>query len=356
MKRYVFILILLAPNFLPQSFSYGSPRLKVGVVNIPPFIMTDGKTFSGISIDLWRNLSDSLNLDYEYDYYRSFPELTKAIETGQVDFSICPMSVTSERLQDYRFTIPFYISRLGVAGRISYGSDFVKLVRIIFSWTTVRWILLLLPLTLLFSLLVWAAERKKNKENFRAGIHGIGDALWWAFVTMSTVGYGDKAPKTTLGRILTVIWMFVAIGIFVSVTSVLASRLTVNSMRSYGATTEDLKKSAVGTIATSGYSRFLDQSRISFHPYERLERGLQDVSTGKLDYFVYDETILKYVLQETGLDSKVSVQPGAITLQYFCFPAPLSRQKLIDRINPVLINIIESNQLYSILRNYQLEP
>lgn len=38
------------------------------------------------------------------------------------------------------------------------------------------------------------------------------NALWWAFVTTTTVGYGDISPTTTLGRIIAVFLMLIGIG------------------------------------------------------------------------------------------------------------------------------------------------
>lgn len=40
------------------------------------------------------------------------------------------------------------------------------------------------------------------------------DALWWAFSTITTVGYGDHYPVTTEGRIIAVILMTVGVGLF----------------------------------------------------------------------------------------------------------------------------------------------
>lgn len=42
-------------------------------------------------------------------------------------------------------------------------------------------------------------------------IKGLGQAVWWAAVTMTTVGYGDKAPKTLGGRVVAVAWMLASI-------------------------------------------------------------------------------------------------------------------------------------------------
>lgn len=56
----------------------------------------------------------------------------------------------------------------------------------------------------------------------QANIHDANDALWWAFVTMATVGYGDKYPVTTPGRIIGLFVMSVGVGLFSVLTSYLA--------------------------------------------------------------------------------------------------------------------------------------
>ena len=50
-------------------------------------------------------------------------------------------------------------------------------------------------------------------EHQGANITKISDALWWAVVTITTVGYGDYYPVTTVGRIIAVFIMFSGIGI-----------------------------------------------------------------------------------------------------------------------------------------------
>ena len=55
-------------------------------------------------------------------------------------------------------------------------------------------------------------------------IDGFGTALWWAVVTVTTVGYGDVAPVTLGGRALGVALMVVGIGIFGMFTASVAAR------------------------------------------------------------------------------------------------------------------------------------
>jgi voltage-gated potassium channel len=54
---------------------------------------------------------------------------------------------------------------------------------------------------------IFAAERGQNSN-----IHSIDDALWWAVVTTTTVGYGDVSPVTGEGRLIAVALMIVGIG------------------------------------------------------------------------------------------------------------------------------------------------
>ncbi|MFA6074267.1 MAG: potassium channel family protein [Negativicutes bacterium] len=51
------------------------------------------------------------------------------------------------------------------------------------------------------------------------------DALWWSFVTITTVGYGDLSPKSGEGRIVAVVLMFIGIGLISALTANVASFL-----------------------------------------------------------------------------------------------------------------------------------
>jgi voltage-gated potassium channel len=59
--------------------------------------------------------------------------------------------------------------------------------------------------------------------NHNNSINTYGDALWWAIVTMTTVGYGDVSPATDGGRIIAVFLMFTGIGLIGTFTANLAN-------------------------------------------------------------------------------------------------------------------------------------
>ena len=71
------------------------------------------------------------------------------------------------------------------------------------------------------SLAVLSAERGASG----ATITTFGDAIWWACVTIATVGYGDVYPVTALGRVLAVVLMFGGIAIVGIATATIVSYL-----------------------------------------------------------------------------------------------------------------------------------
>lgn len=78
-----------------------------------------------------------------------------------------------------------------------------------------------LLLVYMSALAVLSAERSAAD----ASIDSLGDAWWWAFVTVTTVGYGDLAPVTVLGRLIAVGLMIGGIALLGVITATLSSWL-----------------------------------------------------------------------------------------------------------------------------------
>ena len=65
---------------------------------------------------------------------------------------------------------------------------------------------------------IFAVESGRNPS-----IRGFGDAMWWAVVTATTVGYGDVSPVTLEGRLIAVVLMVTGIGVIGVFTATVAS-------------------------------------------------------------------------------------------------------------------------------------
>jgi voltage-gated potassium channel len=84
----------------------------------------------------------------------------------------------------------------------------------------VKWVAeVALVMVFLAGVLVWFSERTHPDSS----LHSVFDVVWWALVTMFTVGYGDAYPHTVLGKLGALILMVAGIALFGMLTASLAS-------------------------------------------------------------------------------------------------------------------------------------
>jgi voltage-gated potassium channel len=76
-----------------------------------------------------------------------------------------------------------------------------------------------------------------------ANITSFGDATWWAFVTVTTVGYGDFTPVTVGGRVIAVFIMFTGAAAVGAVTAAVASRFIVSGNSASAASSQKSQQS-----------------------------------------------------------------------------------------------------------------
>lgn len=71
---------------------------------------------------------------------------------------------------------------------------------------------------------IYVVENKAQPEAFSS----IPKAMWWAVVTLTTVGYGDVTPVTSLGKLLGALITILGVGIAALPAGILASGLVMN--------------------------------------------------------------------------------------------------------------------------------
>ena len=59
-------------------------------------------------------------------------------------------------------------------------------------------------------------------------VKSYSDGLWWALVTITTVGYGDITPMTSIGRLVASALMFLGLGLIASLTAVISVKFIQN--------------------------------------------------------------------------------------------------------------------------------
>ncbi|MEM6770434.1 MAG: transporter substrate-binding domain-containing protein, partial [Bacteroidota bacterium] len=202
------LVALLLMNSSAVSGQSTSDTLVVAYTQAPPFIIDQGGELSGINVWLWKEVAKELDLVFTVRPM-GFADMLQALERGTVDVSINPLTITSERSRRMVFTHSYYASNSTVA--IYESSFWQKLTGFFSSFFNVnflRGLLVLLVIILVFGVLIWRSEHRVNPGQFRPGWVGIWDGLWWSVVTMTTVGYGDKAPQSKSGKVIALIWMF----------------------------------------------------------------------------------------------------------------------------------------------------
>jgi len=356
MKRFCFSLLFSV--FLVSSlFSTTSPeeKIRVGICFTPPFVIVDSVSMTGVCVDLWHQISDSLNVTYRYIEFTDYPSMLEGLADGKIDLVINPLSMTDKRLMHYRLSIPFYTSNMGVVTNPSSRIPIFAAIRHLMNWQTIKMTLLLLSFVFIFAVLIWLFEYRVNPTEFRKGHKGISDGIWWAFVTMSTVGYGDKVPKSKMGRMLTIFWMLYAIALFFVFIAEISSELTITKMQSDITSLEDLRKIKVGTIGETGYAYMLQVNHMKYTPFNSLADGFNALKKNRIDAFIEDAGTMEYIIATYGLGKNLVLNRTQIRNQYFCLAASKENIELIDRINPELLDITESVKWEKILEHYNMK-
>ncbi|MDR9457313.1 MAG: transporter substrate-binding domain-containing protein [Salegentibacter sp.] len=350
LKLILFIgLFFSAETYAQDTLASTSEKLQIGITETPPFVVKDNGEYSGLSISSWELVNEELGADYEFKAYPSLIGLMDAVEKGEVDFSINPVTVTDLRMQRMDFSQPYFISFTGVAKK-SETMIWTYLANL-FSWNFIKGILILLGVILLFGFLVWIFEHKKNKEEFGPGARGILQGFWWSAVTMTTVGYGDKAPRTFGGRFIGLIWMFMAIVMISGLTAGIASSLTVQSISDEITSVEDLKRFDVVTVTGSSALELLDQYAVKTEEVADERQGIQDILDGKSSLFVYDQPILKYEIDRRDLGDELEVLQQTLKRDYYGYSFPKG-SPLLKKIDPILVGTLKTLEWNNLLEEY----
>ena len=330
LTRALVFFVLALPTLVPAQTT-----VDVGIKEAPPFVTksADG-TWSGPAVELWEHAASVVNQPFRY-VEKDLAGILDAVEAGEVDIAVGALSVTTARERRFDFTHPFHTTGFGIATReIEAGGVLSVLSKLISApfLTAAGGLLLILLLT---GMLVFMLERRKNPEQFGGSWwQGLGSGFWWSAVTMTTVGYGDKAPVTPAGRFVALIWMFIAIITISGFTASIASSLTVDRLTAVTGP-DDLRSARVGTVERSSSEEYLRDERVAPRVFKDLPSALARLQAGDLDAVVYDLPLLAYHLSQRSEWSSITVLPQSVTVQHYAFAVP-SNSLLRESLNRVI--------------------
>jgi len=172
---------------------------------------------------------------------------------------------------------------------------------------------------------------------------------------MTTVGYGDKTPKTLGGRAISLVWMFLGIILISTITASITSTLTVKKLELTSEEISSYKKHKIGTVSNSATERWLKDNFYynikSYHTFENLVDGLRN---DEIDIVAYDEPVLRYkILNDDKKEFELVKVKYNLSMYAFGFNKQLNSAKK-QRFSLKLLEIIESSEWKRLLAAFNL--
>lgn len=340
-RRLVLSLIpFLAPWSLAAQQSVPAPPARpivAGVHEAPPFIerQPDG-SWGGLSVQLLQMVSADLGRPLQLRAAGDLDGLLAAVARGEVDLAASALTITLEREQRFDFSHPFHVTGLAIAVPRQEESSWGAVARRFLSVSFLQVLAVWGGVLLLVGFLVWVFEHRRNPDfSEDSALRGILEGFWFSAVTMTTVGYGDKAPRTLGGRMVTLIWMFTALIVISSFTAAITTTLTVGNLQGGIRGPDDLLSRRVGTVPRSTSEAYLVRRGVASRAYRSPRDALAGMARGEVDAVVYDEPMLRHLVRTQAL-AEIEVLPVTFEPQAYGFGLP-ENSPLREPLNRALL-------------------
>ncbi len=277
--------------------------LRVGVAGSEPFVVREGNKLDGLSVDIWRSVALKLGLEFHLVSVPTVDEGIERVAGGDLDSLVGPISVTAARAKRVDFTFPYFRSSLAIATRPDSTTLWDRVGPFLSKAFFVGASSLMFVL-LIVGALVWLTERRRNPEMFPdSPVKGLANGIWLALVTMTTVGYGDRVPVTLAGRIVTGVWMLIAMLSVSSLTAGIATTLTLAQLdRGAIDKPEQLADHRVAVLRETVGARFARSFGAHTRSVASVREALALLKDGRVDAVVHDRPILQYRISQSDTD------------------------------------------------------
>ena len=329
-----------AASLAPDADAEDGP-IRVGVTAYPPYAIDGGDgAWLGMGIDIWRLIAEREGWSYDL-----VPAELEDLQAGAVDL-LLPVVASPALEERADLTLPFHTATMGAAAERE--SRLLSVVRGFVSWRFLQLVVSLSALLLAIGALVWLVERRRNEEEFSPGVlKGLGDGFWWAGVTLTTIGYGDKAPKTLLGRVLAMVWMLTGLAVSAALT---AAVVTLAQPGSSAPLPERFAGETVSVIADTPTARYLESAGVEIAPRPDMDGILSALQSGDVTRAAAPAPVLRYAISERGaVDYGVSVTTLDPLMLALALP---EGSDLRERVNRALLDVLSSETGWDVLQRY----
>ena len=343
--------LILVVGFQPNSAkaqSTDANSLTVLTKKIEPFVSYQNDKFSGFSIELWQLIAEHQNLKYRFKLEPTLASLLSEMKEGSAEVAIAAVTITADREKDIDFSHPFFRSGLAILTTNNTGniiSQIGSVVRSMFlSESFAIAGLILLIILLVVSHIIWLLERRSNPQFSKSYLPGLWDSLWWALVTLATVGYGDKAPKAVFGRLFAMFWMVVGYFMFAYFTASVTSTVTIRELRGTIKGPQDLPGHKVAVIAKSTSDKYMGKfaGNVRVVRVDNIERAYDMLSNGRVEAIVHDSPVLFYHVQKNG-NGKIKIAGSTFQEEDYGIVFP-DGSKLREPVNQAILELVENGK------------
>jgi polar amino acid transport system substrate-binding protein len=330
-----------------------STRLVVGTMRVPPFVLrSDDGQWSGLSIDLWKQIAAELKADFEFREYDYDPTgLLDAVERGQVDVAVAAIPVTLEGESRFDFSLPYFAAGLSIAVRAEPQRGVLGTLASVLTPQFLGTMASLFGLLLLVGTLIWLLERRANGGHFDPRpVRGIGDGLWWAAVTMTTTGYGDKVPVSWRGRALGLVWMFASVFLIALFSATMASSFVVNRLKTSITGPSDLPRARVAAVSVTAGEEWLAAQGLRARTYPFVIQATKALQRGDVEALVYERAILGHMIKQYGW-RELKILPDTLAVRDYAIALP-ANSPIKESINRALLKVTHRPEWKDVVQRY----
>lgn len=320
--------------------------LKVGVHEFDPITIHEDGMWSGFEVDIWRSIAEKLELQYTFEHEPSLDKLLERTASGEFDVALAGISRTTGRSERVDFTYLTLDTGLSLGVRASRSLSLRELTQRLFSETMIQIVTILFVFSLVVAHGYWFFERGSSVSAEYAV--GIVDSIWWAFVTASTVGYGDISPETLGGKLFSVFAIMIGLAIFGLFIAQLSSSLTLRRMQYKIANVDDVRGKVVAVKAHTTAAAVARDHGAVVKTFKTVAEAVDSVMRGTADAVIADAPPLQrqHILQPDFL-----LVGGLFARQSYAFAlAPGS--SIAEGINQELIALREHETYDAIYTKY----
>lgn len=286
--------------FCSVAGSAGAEPLRVGYSAIAPYVSAgdDAQHPIGYEADVVRAVAEGLDKDVVWVTGKNVAESLAQLERGDVDVALGAISITGEREVRFDFTVPVVRDGLTILVKNDPTSTATALKSV---FTPSRLAILggFLLLIVVAGHLIWIAERGSPSFH-RSYFPGVFEGMYFAIVTASTVGYGDKAPVRWVGRALSAVVIVVSLPMFAIFTAELASAITLQSVQTGIKSPQDLSGRRVAAERSTTGARWAAEQGAVVVAVDDLDDAVAALDKGDVAAVVYDASPLRMLVANAG--------------------------------------------------------